>query len=148
MKLKTVTLNTVVVGAAACLLVACGSAKDASKENFAEVLRKYMEGNPDGLVLRAGSKKFPAAYDLDGGRGIFGSGASKDEFERLDALVGAGLLSAVEGEREQKDFGRVKVVKTKTYSLTAEGEKSIRRKRGWWPVFAEQVGLQSIHLRV
>jgi hypothetical protein len=115
----------------AIALTGCGSPKEASKENFKDVISNYLDNSC--IMVSPGRKGFPITLELRPSDEKWAATRNIEITKRYDALVGIGMLEVEDGStqvRKNLYNDEMITVPTKIYSFSKKGEEAYRKKEG------------------
>jgi hypothetical protein len=116
------------------VLTGCSSPKDASKDNFKNVLNGYYDRNC--IMVSPRKTEFPVTIELQASNSEMAKKLNDGDTNQYEALVKVGLLEVKDGSAQVNDFysftpgGSKKTVPTKTYSLSPKGKETFTKNTG------------------
>jgi hypothetical protein len=116
------------------VLTGCSSPKDASKDNFKNVLNGYYDRNC--IMVAPRKTEFPVTVELQASNSEIAKKLNDGNTNQYEALVKVGLLEVKDGSAQVNDFDNFmpgvhkKTVPTKTYSLSPKGKEIFTKNTG------------------
>ena len=107
------------------ILAGCGSPRDASKDNFKNVINEYLDKNC--ILISPRYNKFPVTVELLPTDNKWAAKKNPEKTQKYDALVSIGMLEVKDGSAQANKgmFSTEKItVPTKIYSLSEKGREA------------------------
>jgi hypothetical protein len=115
----------------AIALTGCSSPKEASKDNFRNVIDSYLDNSC--IMVSPGRSDFPVTLELQPSDEKWAVTRNAEATKKYNALVGIGMLEVQDGStqvRKNLYSEEIITVPTKTYSFSKKGEEAYRKNEG------------------